>query len=221
MNVEDTEAPEVPEGACRLEMMFERQRELADKYHPIELSNGIGYAVLQGRPFDIHHRFSQQLVKDMAQRATEEVCEATTAVAIDDWGSTHAKEEVADAIHFMIELLILVGIDASRVVSDTGTQRTTGDGLASVMYGMIIGYDHRERAFDCVEKISEAMMLLKQKPWKTTHVQTDAPLFNVKIVQAFHSLLFFAMSMGLDDKQVFDLYFRKSEVNKFRQRSAY
>lgn len=85
-----------------------------------------------------------------------------------------------------------------------------------------LGQDHLKRViWWCVEEIGEAANCLKLKPWKQTHVETDWDHFDEELADALHFFVELFIARGLTARQVFELYFKKSAVNKFRQRSVY
>jgi hypothetical protein len=54
-----------------------------------------------------------------------------------------------------------------------------------------------------------------------THVLTDVPEFTKHLISAFESMVMLHKGVGLGPDEMTAMYFAKSEVNKFRQRSAY
>lgn len=79
----------------------------------------------------------------------------------------------------------------------------------------------KDAAYRIVEEISEATNCLKNKPWKTTPVRTDDEHYYEEMADAFHFFVRWCIESGLDAEALYKLYFKKSEVNKFRQRSKY
>ena len=73
----------------------------------------------------------------------------------------------------------------------------------------------------CIEELMEAANTLKNKPWKQDTVLTDTDHFYEEIADAFHFFVELCITAGLDAGDLFKMYFLKSEVNKFRQRSGY
>ena len=102
-------------GGDTLDKIFARQTELMDRYHPIEKANGL--LQTEDVPVDLNDRFGQQRLKDFMERIIEELMEAANCLKNKPWKQTHMvtdevhyKEELIDAFHFFIELLILSGI---------------------------------------------------------------------------------------------------------------
>jgi hypothetical protein len=75
-----------------------------------------------------------------------------------------------------------------------------------------------------IEELMEAANTLKNKPWKQTQVITDQDHFDEELMDAWHFFLrLLLIRFGPDDaaEATYKLYFKKSEVNKFRQESNY
>ena len=124
----------------RLVAIFNRQKELMEKYHHIELN--IGLMQTEDCPVNLHDKRGQARLKDFAWRATEEVAEAMETIPVinelanqlsglrvsdfedanlfalkhDEINKSieenmlHFQEELVDALHFFTEFTILCGI---------------------------------------------------------------------------------------------------------------
>ncbi|HET7713102.1 MAG TPA: hypothetical protein VFK94_00930 [Patescibacteria group bacterium] len=79
----------------------------------------------------------------------------------------------------------------------------------------------KDAAYRVVEELSEATNTLKNKPWKSSPVVTDEDHFYEEVADAFHFFIRFCIYAGLDAEKLYKLYFKKSEVNIFRQESKY
>lgn len=79
----------------------------------------------------------------------------------------------------------------------------------------------KDLAYRVVEELSEATNCLKNKPWKDTFVETDKPHFYEELADALHFFVELLTVSGLTAEQVFELYFQKHAVNRFRQESRY
>jgi hypothetical protein len=62
---------------------------------------------------------------------------------------------------------------------------------------------------------------LKNKPWKQSHVLTDERYFREKLIEEFRAFIKLCFIAGLDATALYDMYLRKNQVNKFRQKSNY
>lgn len=79
----------------------------------------------------------------------------------------------------------------------------------------------KDAAYRVVEELSEATNCFKNKPWKQTQVFTDREHYFEELMDAFHFMIRMFIYSGLSAEDVYRLYFKKSEVNKFRQESNY
>ena len=79
----------------------------------------------------------------------------------------------------------------------------------------------KDMAFRCISEIVEATECLKNKPWKETPMTTDTSHFFEEISDAFHFFIEFCITAGLDAETLYQVYFAKHDVNRFRQRSRY
>lgn len=228
MNVNDVESPAPTKE--RLAKIFQKQRELHNKYGPIEARSGVGLALIKNlEKFDIDDIRCQYVLKDYAWRVTEELSEATDSLPYDTdiifLDQTHYLEELSDALHFMVELCLIAEIN----IVDKFEKYPNGipDDLAtacSFWKNMETYRDKVDAEYGCWEVISwlgMAMNCLKQKPWKQTHMLTDRKKFEICIQAAFDMLLKVFTRSDIGPQGIYDIYFRKSEVNKFRQRSGY
>lgn len=231
MNVDDV-AVTLEYPADKLADIVRRQTELMQKYHHIEKANGLLQTDIV--PVDIHDRFGQARLKDFAWRVTEEIAEATEAMIIHADIPQHALEELGDALHFMIELDILSGIDFDQHIvgacnfdHECGLERLYHSlprldeplqlGSMPNSVGVSIVRDH---AYSVVESLGKAMNCLKQKPWKQTHLLTDRGKYIGHLAAANRAFFLLCFTL-MDAKGVYDVYCRKGAVNQFRIRSKY
>lgn len=104
-----------------LATIFAGQRSLMETYDPIERRNG---AVVVDPEFfgELDDRKVQMRLKDLAWRVTEELSEATNCLKNKPWKQTfvatdvpHFQEEVADALHFLVEFLVTAGFTPEMI----------------------------------------------------------------------------------------------------------
>jgi len=218
MNINDVTAEEVngfKVEVDKLEAIFSRQEELEEKYRPIEERQGVGYGLLKDRKFDLNHTNSQELLKNFAWRVVEELTEATTA-----HDPMHKHEETIDALHFLVGLALLAGVTPKEIIAERLLDPAHPDMLVTLLSCHTTG-DAKPNPYRIVEQLGLAMNCLKQKPWKQTHILTDANKFRKHIIYAFHEFGQFCVDSGMNSDLVYDVYFKKASVNAFRQRSNY
>lgn len=229
MNVDDA-VPTADYPADKLADIVAKQTELMHKYHGIEKANGL--LQTDAIPVDLHDRHGQARLKDFAWRVTEEIAEATEAMEIHADIPQHALEELGDALHFLIELDLLAGIDFDADIVGTKTSECGLDELYRSLprlddplalgsipdkVGLMIV---RDNAWNTIESLGKAMNCLKQKPWKQTHLLTDVGKFKKHLVAANHAFFLLCFTL-MDAKGLYDVYCRKKQVNDFRIRSNY
>lgn len=216
MNVTDFEAPAYPgDWPSALRAIFERQRELMVRYKEIEQ--------LPDPPVPLHHHSGQRVLKDFAWRTVEELAESWEAYlkhSDPDVGRIHQTEELADGLHFLVELLIFAGVTVEQCLESVANYPTVNDFL-SPPWGESGSPSLQEAYWRATMELGVAMNFLRNKPWKTSQVPTDEGRFRAQLRVAFAAHVDLWAWCGFGPEVMFDFYFRKSEVNRFRQRSAY
>lgn len=206
MNINDVgELQELPEDL--LGYIFQEQRSLMEKYHEIEAANGL--LLTPDIPVNLHDKMGQARLKDFAWRTMEEIGEALEAATegVEDFNE-HAREEMADALHFLVELCILAGLDHKLLPFEDRHLIP----IEGCLHPLALFVMHLGQTCNC----------LKNKPWKQTQMLTDTEKFYDCLDSAFRSFLSLCGTMGIVSvTELFQLYFRKSRVNQFRQRSNY
>ena len=70
-------------------------------------------------------------------------------------------------------------------------------------------------------ELFEASECLKNKPWKQSEVLTDNDHLFEELVDALHFYIELCINVGIDAGKLFELYFKKQEVNKWRVQTKY
>lgn len=95
-------------------------------------------------------------------------------------------------------------------------------GKIPVEINSYMGQDQiKQRFFWAMIEIAETVDCLKNKPWKQTMVEVDVDHFREEVADALHFFVEGCILAGITASDLFSLYMKKSEVNKFRQRSKY
>jgi len=205
MNINDVERTDKEEVKDYLQAIFEKQHALAIKYQPIEARSGL----LQTTdfPVDINSPAGQARLKDLAWRTVEELGEATECM---EENEEHFREELIDALHFATELVLSTGLTYGNFIS-----------LEEMMEREKVSEDLIGHLWRFTENLGIAMNCLKNKPWKQTHMETDIPYFTSRIMKMYVSLIDVLHVAGMSAEDVYTYYFKKNQVNQFRQRSMY
>jgi dUTPase len=213
MNVSDVRGFEIDKSKDMLGLIFDRQRELMNKYHEIEKRNGL--LLDENIPVDIHSHRGQYRLKDFAWRVTEELMEGSEAN--ENGNLLHAQEEVSDALHFLTELALISGMGPNDIVSDDIKK----DKLEFIVEYHNVEMKYNEVAFWVVYTLGMAMNCLKNKPWKQTQMITDVRMYYHYIQMSYYHMGRVVKACKMNATDLCTIYFKKSEVNKFRQRSNY
>lgn len=223
MNIQHAKHEEV--RGDRLYAIFQRQRELWDKYHHIEVKSGA--RISEHCPVNLHDRKDQLQIKDYAWRVIEEVGEAIDASQHED----HYHEELVDGLHFLTEMTILVGLDWNQIIPDGSEVRAT-DHLEDLVTRaretteMVFGADDGKVILPhlvskLVMELGMMCNCLKNKPWKQSMMMTDEQAFYGRLREVWGVYVALLVNSGLDADGITDTYLKKSQVNQFRQRSNY
>lgn len=208
MNITDFRPGEKPKTlAAVIILIFDCQRSLMAQYKAIEQ--------LPSAPVSVHHAAGQRVIKDFAWRTVEELTESYEAWEkhADDHvtAEQHALEELADAVHFFVELLIFAGITAEQCYLRYAKLQAASE--SAVLRGLPY--------WRATYHIGLAMNFLRNKPWKQSQVPTDEARFRAALLDAWAALMQLWEKLGYDDTALYSFYFRKFQVNQFRQRSNY
>lgn len=210
----------------KLKAIFTRQWELMHKYHDIEKEQGL--LVSEKVPVDLHDRFGQFRLKDFAWRIAEELGEALEALDKNTEDFTHFYEEVSDALHFLVEFTILAGVYPDDLVKEQQERTENLDMLETLYLKSLYGppaFPGDQKIYVQVavfiKNLAVTCNTLKNKPWKKTHMLTDVDRFKECLVNAWLAFIAICRLSHLGPNDLVKMYFGKSEVNKFRQRSDY
>lgn len=212
MNIHDFKAPEFNENW--LQDIFAKQTGLINKYAEIE--------GMPEWPMNIHTREGQRWIKDFLWRTTEELAESYEAHYLmsiepdeekEKAHETHRLEELIDALHFLVELILIAGKDWqwAREQLNMSTEELVANDAEDVSfyYWQVTYY------------LGMVGNTLKNKPWKQTEMMTDEEKFYGNLGRSLKALFLCMSAIGAEEPKVYDFYARKNQVNQFRQRSNY
>ena len=195
-----------------LRAIFDRQKELMEKYHDIEFKSGLMQT--EDCPVNLDDKRGQARIKDFAWRITEEVGEALDAIENESGESAllHFHEELVDGLHFLTEMTILTGYDLPEYT-------TLKDLIEEGSYRDC--YTLNDLVSDHVMYLGMMCNCLKNKPWKQTMMKTNKENFYKHLKLVWSNYVAILTSQDLTEEEITDLYLRKSQVNQFRVRSHY
>ena len=195
-----------------LRAIFDRQKELMNKYHDIEFKSGLMQT--EDCPVNLDDKRGQARIKDFSWRITEEVGEALDAITNESGESAllHFHEELVDGLHFLTEMTILTGYDLPEYT-------TLKDLIEEGSYRDC--YTLNDLVSDHVMYLGMMCNCLKNKPWKQNMMKTNKENFYKHLKLVWSNYVAILTSQDLTEEEITDLYLRKSQVNQFRVRSNY
>lgn len=203
-----------------LAAIFNRQKELMAKYHHIEASSGL--LQTEDCPVNLDDRRGQARIKDFSWRVMEELGEALDAKSQTD----HYQEELIDGLHFLTELTILAGRDYNTIIPKDLPKFHSDhlEDLYETAMTRIDGPVHTDLnhwVAQFVEQLAMMCNCLKNKPWKQSMMKTDRESFYGRLINVWVCYMAILAMAGMKPTDIADTYLRKSQVNRFRQRSNY
>lgn len=202
----------------KLIAIFNRQKELMEKYHDIEKRSGL--LQTEECPINLDDKRGQARIKDFAWRVTEEVGEALESFVYEH-NELHFKEELIDGLHFLTELTILSGLNETEII-----EGEEGKYLETLVNGWEEVWKYSSPTIDTLvtKFICHLGMMcncLKNKPWKQSHMRTDKNNFYDLLKKVWKDYIALLVYANMDAEAITEIYLKKSQVNKFRQRSNY
>lgn len=204
----------------KLQAIFTRQKSLMDKYHDIELKSGLMQT--EDCPVSLDDKRGQARIKDFSWRVTEELGEALDAKATKD----HYQEELIDGLHFLTELTILAGKDYNTLLPPDAAHHCE-DHLEDLVEKarenifQNVGSNLNYWVSKFIENLGMMCNCLKNKPWKQSMMKTDRNAFYRRLAEVWVLYITLLVVSGMDADRIATTYLKKSQVNKFRIRSAY
>lgn len=183
--------------------IFEKQSHLMYRFETAEVENGFTHwpGVIPDECFD--HRRAQAKLRMLAGYVVEEIAEALD----EKWcGSTNFHEEIADAFHYLVELLIVSGVPIQH--GDLESTFATAMKFTCQAEGM--------EWSQFIVTLMRAINMLKNKPEKKRLRPLDLGLFRVRLVQAFEYFIAAAKHDGITAEILAASYFSKADVNNQR-----
>lgn len=210
MNITHTKKEKTNKESLRA--IFDRQKELMEKYHDIEFKSGLMQT--EDCPVNLDDKRGQARIKDFAWRITEEIGEALDAIENESGESAllHFHEELVDGLHFLTEMTILTGYDLPEYT-------TLKDLIEKGSYRDC--YTLNDLVSDHVCYLGMMCNCLKNKPWKQSMMKTNKENFYKHLKLVWSNYIAILTSQDLTEEEITDLYLRKSQVNQFRVRSNY
>jgi len=205
----------------RLAEIFKRQLEFVKSLEPIYRDNLMfpGYY-----PLRLDSRDDQEHFRLLAWRCMEELCEAVECYyEYLDTESYEGKfaEEMADALHFLIELCIATGVTEGELVS--GYEATILNPEVDQLHycfwriGNATEATIPERIGNVGYKLGLAMHQLRQRPWRTDDRPTNRTIFVGRMSATWYTFVTACKRAKIGPADIYNAYFAKSCINKIRR----
>lgn len=160
--------------------------------------------------FDIDVYEDQETFKKYCWRVTEELAEALE----DTTHPNHFKEEIVDAFNFLMELYNLYGWSVTDLVSEDIKPNPDQSNIQDTAL--------LERlTMKVIKQIGLTANLLKNRKWRQSQYLVDLLIFERRFRLVWMYFKELLASMGISDKELFDLWSLKYQVNLFRLSTHY
>jgi hypothetical protein len=206
-----------------LRLMWDKQKELVDHYTKIES--------LPQYPINLDTKDSQNLMKDFVSRVVEELAESYEArLQGFEEGSL---EEVADAFHFILEVMVFTEPNLDKWLSLEGVipggpnqpLKYLVDGAPNYLYDILRGPIEPHPIINWFWGVTYFLNIarnnLRNKPWKQTQILAQKADFQRNVWKAFVVLVKGVQFYGMTYNDIVEQYLKKNEVNQFRIKSKY
>jgi hypothetical protein len=171
-------------------------------------------------PWDLNGRKSQEEFRLLAWRYTEELLEAARHYEVDS-NREGQKEELADALHFLIELCIVTGVEPAELLTGSpGVKwQPAGDSLEGIFsqekkitMDHLFGYPF----YEGIRAIGSVMMVLKMRPWRVDYRPTNRTAWVLGMNLVFRAFVRLCLFLNINATDIHEAYFAKGQINDKR-----
>jgi len=194
----------------RLAEIFDHQVILMHRFDKIERAHGFQ---IPEAPIDMQSFEGQARIRVMAGRVIEEVGEVQTELGKAQPHIQDIHNEMADVLHFLVELCIVSGITPLSLVNPSdmlGRLFSSTPRRGSAIAGA--GYFLSQMVWEMTDALHE----LKNKPWKQVGRSSNVKGFADHIRAVFSNFIEACTYLGMTDDLLHRCYFKKASVNSTR-----
>lgn len=181
--------------------IFSRQFELMKKFERIERENKL--LEVPGQVEDLDSPYGQAKMRRIAWAITEEVGEVLDLAWL---GSVDRNEEIADVFHFLVELIIVSGIQLpATTLEDSFTSAYKSKAPEAQWLSFLV-------------QLARTIHHLRNRPHKTVTQRkaTNVASFTSALISTFDTFISAAKSEGLTAETLAAIYLRKADINEER-----
>ena len=160
--------------------------------------------------FSIDCSQDQLKFKDMLQiRCIEELTEATHALDNEE----HFYEEVTDSLNFFLSAYIMLDVDFNKL-----------ENPENILTGYKCVWSHSQIKllfYNIVDDIGDLCNLLKNRPWSQSNYLVSMYDFDIRLNKLWKTYWSVLSDLGLDKEDIFNMFEKKYQVNKWRIKTGY
>jgi len=166
-------------------------------------------------------------IKDFFWRVTEELTEAIEYLEKgSDYKDPLFIEEMSDALHFLVEPLVMLGVEPNDAVFNFAGDADSVSFMEAPIAIKFVTKSEREAFHIALMRVifhlGVSANCLKNKKWKKTHTRTDTMKFYFHYREAWRIFIYtLRMLCKYSHQDIYELYHKKAIVNKFRQDTNY
>ena len=167
--------------------------------------------------FSIDCSCDQMKFKDMLQiRFIEELTEASIAMLEP---SEHFWEEIGDALNFFLSSYVMLGIDFNSLTSpeEILVDYTKAYQKTKTIYKE----EYSTHVYPVIEKVGYLCNLLKNRPWTQSNFLVSITDFNERLNELWVEFWSFLNYMKVSPTDVFEMFWKKYQVNIHRIETGY
>lgn len=204
----------------RLAHIFERQMAYLEALKPIYAENGFPlHSSLYTWPLNFNGKHEQEEFRLLAWRFTEEMIEAKESYE-DGIPSPGYHEEMADALHFLVELCLATGVTYSALVcgieGPTFEPDDDQDSLDFVFKRVKRDPMYSGVWLGPIRSLALAMMNLRQRPWRRDNREGNRPQFVLMMQATFYCFVNRCINTGITAQELYNAFFAKAKINDAR-----
>jgi len=167
--------------------------------------------------FSIDCSADQMMFKDMLQiRFIEELTEASIAMNEND---EHFWEEIGDALNFFLSAYCMLDIDLSKLPNPDKILNRYYHAHSKIKICTLNEYSIR--VYPIIEKVGYLCNLLKNRPWAQSNFLVSMIDFNERLEDLWVTFWEFLNYMRVSPTEVFEMFWKKYQVNLHRIRTGY
>jgi NTP pyrophosphatase (non-canonical NTP hydrolase) len=204
----------------RLQEIFDKQADYLKSLEPIYRASG--FPERTHWPMAINGRHAQEQFRLLAWRINEEVYEA-----LKEWEKGVScdpgeyREEVADVMHFLVELCLFCGITPVEFATGGEKELESEEDYLSISFKRVQFYPNRMEGREAwgmfLTALAELMMCFRQRPWRTDERLTDFGKLKFHFGVLWLGFCAACVATGIGASTLYSHYFAKSIINEERR----